>query len=568
MSCRWVTVDCALIARALDFGLCHHADGFDNKGFAAVSVPQPTSRMEGDRRAARGLSAEPTRPMRILKSDVDLTMQSSVPSDLTAPARVNRAGSWLHRLLVIALPMLDSAALIGGFALAYVIYRHYPFTPLEVMPPPLVTNLRTVIPTMALHVLTLLTVFFFARLYHQRRALSRIDQSTAIVAATSVGVTMTSGFATFFLKNSLFDIDYPRQLVLYVWGVSLFTVLIGREMHRQLTTRLRTAGYARDRVLIIGSGDIAHAIAAQIQSRPELGYEIVGTVNSMVNNAVDQQMAGVPIIGHPDQLPALIDNYAIDEVIIALPDASHKELVSLIGSCQRGRVSIKVYPDVFAYMAGSMSIDELGNMPLLSVRDMPMRGWTLTFKRGLDIFGSIIGLIVLSPLILLTAILIKLDSAGPVWFCQERTGLDGRPFPMIKFRTMRTDSEAHGPGWTIKNDPRVTRFGRWMRHSNWDEIPQLINVLLGQMSLVGPRPEQKSFVEEFREYIPRYMERHREKAGMTGWAQVNGYRGDTSIVERTKYDLYYVENWSVWFDIKIIIRTIVQTLRRTNKNAY
>jgi len=168
----------------------------------------------------------------------------------------------------------------------------------------------------------------------------------------------------------------------------------------------------------------------------------------------------------------------------------------------------------------------------------------------------------------MTAIAIKLESPGPVFFCQDRMGLDGRPFPMIKFRTMRQDAEREGPGWTKPGDPRVTRLGVFMRKTNWDELPNLINVFYGQMSLVGPRPEQPYYVQRFREYIPRYMERHREKAGMTGWAQVNGLRGDTSILERTKYDLWYVENWSLWLDIKIVIRTIFRMITRRDENAY
>jgi exopolysaccharide biosynthesis polyprenyl glycosylphosphotransferase len=202
------------------------------------------------------------------------------------------------------------------------------------------------------------------------------------------------------------------------------------------------------------------------------------------------------------------------------------------------------------------------------VRDIALRGWKLSLKRGLDIVGASLGLIFLSPLMLLTAYILQREDPGPVFFIQERMGLDGKPFPMIKFRSMRVDSEANGPGWTVENDPRVTRIGRFMRRTNWDEIPQLINVLLGHMSLVGPRPEQPHYVNQFRTQIPRYMERHREKAGMTGWAQIHGLRGDTSIPERTTYDLWYVENWSLWLDIKIIIRTIIQTITRQNKNAY
>jgi exopolysaccharide biosynthesis polyprenyl glycosylphosphotransferase len=214
-----------------------------------------------------------------------------------------------------------------------------------------------------------------------------------------------------------------------------------------------------------------------------------------------------------------------------------------------------------------LTVDDLGGLPLLGVRDIALRGWKLSLKRGLDIVGAFFGLILLSPFLLLTSVLIYLSDRGPVFFCQERVGMDGKPFPMIKFRTMRRDAERLGK-WTTPDDPRKTRLGVFMRRMNWDEFPNLINVLYGQMSLVGPRPEQKQFVEEFRETIPRYMERHREKSGMTGWAQVNGLRGDTSIEERLKYDLYYVENWSLWFDLKIILRTIAQTILFRNRNAY
>jgi len=219
-------------------------------------------------------------------------------------------------------------------------------------------------------------------------------------------------------------------------------------------------------------------------------------------------------------------------------------------------------------MSGGITVDDLNGLPLLSVRDVALRGWKLSLKRAMDMVVSFIGLIFLSPALVMTAIAIKLESPGPVFFCQDRMGLDGRPFPMIKFRTMRQDAEREGPGWTKPGDPRVTRLGVFMRKTNWDELPNLINVFYGQMSLVGPRPEQPYYVQRFREYIPRYMERHREKAGMTGWAQVNGLRGDTSILERTKYDLWYVENWSLWLDIKIVIRTIFRMITRRDENAY
>jgi len=276
----------------------------------------------------------------------------------------------------------------------------------------------------------------------------------------------------------------------------------------------------------------------------------------------------VRILGSLDELSRLVGREAVDEVIIALPNANSEDLLNVIAHCDRSTISIKVLPDQFQIMAGQLSVGELSGLPLLNLRDVALRGWKLSLKRAIDLVGSAIGLVLLSPLMFLIAILIKLDSPGPALYTQERMGLDGKRFYLFKFRTMRADAEAHGPGWTRPDDPRRTRLGAFLRRTNLDELPQLINVLLGDMSLVGPRPERPIYVEEFRKRIPRYMERHREKAGITGWAQVNGLRGDTSIEERTKYDLWYIENWSVWLDIKIILMTIWQTITGGNENAY
>jgi exopolysaccharide biosynthesis polyprenyl glycosylphosphotransferase len=457
--------------------------------------------------------------------------------------------------------VIDVIALVIAFGLGYLARQNIPLLPIT---PGVTPSFSAYIPMMIIHVLTLLVLFFFARLYHQRRAVSRFDTAYAVAASVSVGTIMTSGLITIFLKGTDIPSDYPRQMVLYVWLFSVICAVAGRDLHRRITIRARVTGVARDRVLIVGSGAAARTIAQQIQSNADLGYGIVG----MVDGRDSSEVAGVPVIGRTEDLPTLIDTYRVNEVIIALPEAPHKDLMQLIALCQRGQVSVKIYPDLFAYMAGGMSVDDLGGLPLLCVRDVALRGWKLSLKRGLDIIGASVGLVLLSPLMLLAAILIKLESPGPAFYSQERAGLDGRPFPVIKFRSMHSDAEQDGPGWTKEGDPRVTGIGRWMRANNWDELPQFINVLLGQMSLVGPRPEQTHFVQKFRADVPRYMERHREKAGMTGWAQVNGLRGDTSVEERTKYDLWYIENWSLWLDIKIILRTIIQMILRKNLNAY
>lgn len=469
----------------------------------------------------------------------------------------------VQSLLGLVLLILDVLALVTAFVLAYIARATVPLFNLPNVQPEFVLYL----PTLILQVVVVIAMFYFSRMYHLPRAVSRIDHARKVIGIVTVASLLVFGMQGILFSGTIFDLDYPRSLLFYVWIFSMVLVILGRELHQSAKQRLRRRGIGQDNLLIVGTGKIARDIARKIASNPALGYNAVGSVVSPKTKARGT-LNGIPVIGTYQDLPMLIDQCAVDQVIIALPDVQRAEVVELVTLCQRGRVDIKIYPDMFAYMAGDLSVDDLGGTPLITVRDIALRGWRLSLKRGLDMLGSFFGMVFLSPFMLLTAVLIRLESAGPVFYTQERMGLDGRPFHMVKFRTMRTDAEASGPGWTVKDDPRVTRLGRIMRKTNWDEIPQLINVLVGEMSLVGPRPERPVYVLEFREHIPRYMERHREKAGMTGWAQVNGLRGDTSIAERTQYDLWYVENWSLWLDIKIIIRTVWNTVRRRDKNAY
>jgi len=276
----------------------------------------------------------------------------------------------------------------------------------------------------------------------------------------------------------------------------------------------------------------------------------------------------VPILGSQADLARILAEHQVSDVVIALPEATHDQLLDIISVCETHHASVRIFPDLFQIIASELTIGDLDGLPLLAVRDVALRGWRLSLKRAMDIVVSAVGLTVLSPFMLLTALLIKLTSKGPVFYAQERVGLDGKPFAMLKFRSMRVGAEDDtGPVWASQDDPRRTPLGAFLRKTSIDELPQLINVLLGDMSLVGPRPERPVFVEQFKQVVPRYMERHQEKAGMTGWAQVNGLRGDTSIVERTKYDLYYIENWSLLFDIKILLRTALNAFRG-NRNAY
>jgi exopolysaccharide biosynthesis polyprenyl glycosylphosphotransferase len=416
---------------------------------------------------------------------------------------------------------------------------------------------------MLIQAATLLAVFFFIRLYHTARAVSRVDEFYQIFGGVSVGVVMAVAISGFVFKNSVLDLDFSRAMILYAWLVTILLVTLGRWLHHTLTTRLKAQGMGNDRVLIVGTSEVGNMILQKIQWNPGLGYEVVGVVET---NGATARALNVPVLGCPEQLGELIDEHEIDEVIIALPEASHQEILTLISQCKRGSVSIKLFPDVFQIMASQVSIGDLGGLPLLSVRDVALRGWRLTFKRAIDVVGSAIVLVLFAPLLLFLGILIKLDSRGPVFYAQERMGLDAKPFWCIKFRSMRSDAESDGPGWTVKDDPRRTRVGELLRRYSLDELPQLINVFVGEMSLVGPRPERPVYVNQFRRGIPRYMDRHWEKGGMTGWAQIHGLRGDTSITERTRYDVWYIENWSLRLDLKILLRTIPSIFR--DRNAY
>jgi Undecaprenyl-phosphate glucose phosphotransferase len=470
-----------------------------------------------------------------------------------------RSKTQLQTVYVLTLALTDTVMTGCAFLLAYWLRRLVPW-PEEAQAMRPWTDYTGIV---VIHVLCILVVFVSSHLYRLARMPSRIDEFYRIVASTTVATLIGVALASLLFKNSTLDMDYSRGMVLYAWVFTTAFITIGRVVHAQIRAGLRQKGWGRDRVLIVGTSDVGQMIFHKIESNPGMGYEVAGLVET---NGQKGALPGLPILGQAGDLALLIDEHQVDEVIIALPEATHQEILTLISECERGKVTIKVFPDVFQYMAGQVSIGDLGGLPLLTVRDIALRGWRLVVKRLMDVVGSACLLILLSPLMMLTALLIKLDSRGPAFYAQERMGLDGRPFRIFKFRSMRTDAEAEGPGWTVEDDPRTTRLGRFMRRINVDEFPQLINVLIGEMSLVGPRPERPVWVNQYRRSIPRYMDRHWERGGMTGWAQVNGLRGDTSITERIKYDLWYIENWSLLLDVKIIIRTVFNFFK--SPNAY
>lgn len=483
-------------------------------------------------------------------------MERSVASQ---PHLTKNKNKRVKRALLILLMVMDTAMLICAFFLGYLSRSYVPLLATLDDPP----GFEGYLPLMLVHTTSVMFVFYFARMYHQRRAISRFDMLWLILQNVSIGTVFAIAIETLAFKNSTLAFDYPRGVVLYTWTYSVLLVGIGREFNRQFVHLLQHANIGRDNVLVVGDGEVARSIVKVIRTNPSLGYNLIGAVT----DSGEGRVAKAEVIGEIEDLPALIDNHDVDQVIIAIPDATRKELVYMVSLCQRGQVDIKIYPDNFAFIAGTLTVDDLVGVPLLSVRDVALRGWKLSLKRGMDFVGACFGLVFLSPMMLLIALIIWWQDRGPIFFSQERVGLDGRPFPMIKFRTMVVNAEQLAK-WTVEGDHRITPIGKFLRRTNLDELPQLINVLYGQMSLVGPRPEQKDFVEDFRQRFPRYSERHREKAGMTGWAQVNGHRGDTPIQDRLRADLYYVENWSIWLDITIIIRTIWQTITGRSPNAY
>ena len=465
-----------------------------------------------------------------------------------------------HNFLTLSLLFADVLSIVLGFAAGFQLRVLIP------LPERAADNLHLtdLLPMLAMQIVFVCIAFFFGRMYHRQRTRYGSDEMAAVFSGISIGTLLTIAVTSLTFKTNSGTFDYSRGVMIYAWLMTILFVVVIRGTQGRLQRWLQTRGYGRTRVVVVGSGDAAAALLQRIIQTSRLGYDLVG----MICTNGDRPPLGVKAMGGVDALSEVVEREGVDEVIIAAPEATDDEMLNIISKCDRSTISIKVYPDLFQIMAGQMSIGELGGLPLLNVRDVALRGWKLVLKRGVDLLGSLFGLVFLSPMMMLVSLLVKLDSPGPVFLVQERMGLDGKRFNVFKFRSMRSDAERDGPGWTVKGDPRVTRVGRFIRRTNIDELPQFINVLIGEMSLVGPRPERPVYVEEFRKLIPRYMERHREKAGMTGWAQVNGMRGDSSIEDRTKYDLWYIENWSVWLDIKIILLTIWHTIIHDDENAY
>ncbi|HNP72552.1 MAG TPA: undecaprenyl-phosphate glucose phosphotransferase [Kouleothrix sp.] len=410
------------------------------------------------------------------------------------------------------------------------------------------------------------TTFAATGLYALKRGASRVDEAFKVVVALSLSAFVLY-LANALLSLGLFngdDLPIDQQVVALAWLAAIVLTMLLRLLYRRMLALLRQRGVDTRRVLIVGAREPGRLVYETIRRNPRLGYRIQGFLSD--HTAVGTLIDGVPVLGRTQALGKVIRATHADEVIIALSGRSSNEVLDIVALAEDESVEIKLYPDAFQLITNNeVSIGDVSGLPLIGVKNVALDNpLNRALKRMLDIVVAVLVLTFSSPLMLLIAALIRLDSRGPVFFAQERVGLDGKPFPTIKFRTMRVDAPALG-NWTTKDDPRVTGIGAFLRRYSLDELPQFMNVLRGEMSVVGPRPEQQVWVEKFSQSIPRYMRRHKLKAGITGWAQVNGLRGDTSIEERTRYDLYYIDYWSLLFDIKIIIQTAIAILQGENR---
>jgi Undecaprenyl-phosphate glucose phosphotransferase len=339
--------------------------------------------------------------------------------------------------------------------------------------------------------------------------------------------------------------------------------LLARRVLWRVLKFLRGRGLNQGRAVIVGCGRTGRLVAQRIDSNRWTGLEAVGYVDVLGKT----KPAGLPWLGEIHELPQIVARHDVDHVFVALPLARYGELPLVYSALSNLLVEVQLVPDLPQLAGMRIRHLEVDEVPFLSLRENPHYGWRRTAKRGMDLVLGSLALVLLSPLMVLLAVLIKLTSRGPVLYRQARAGLGGRTFPMLKFRSMYLDAEGvTGPVWTVRNDQRCTPLGQFMRRWSLDELPQLFNVLAGEMSLVGPRPERGVFVEKFRRQLPSYCQRHQVKSGITGWAQVNGWRGNTSLRRRLECDLYYISNWSLALDLKILLMTLYRGFR--HRNAY
>ncbi|MBP1991129.1 undecaprenyl-phosphate glucose phosphotransferase [Paenibacillus eucommiae] len=384
----------------------------------------------------------------------------------------------------------------------------------------------------------------------------------------AVQVHLISAFVLLSLLFFFKAVDISRMYLFMFFVGSVCFISIYRYMVKSFLKQFREKGYNKQFVLILGAGTLGRRFYENLKQHPELGFDVVGFLDDYAVEHERKHIHYKPILGTVDELEEILQKTLIDEVIIALPLEAHLKYGDIVRTCEKAGARTLIIPDYFDILPSKPYFDNFAGIPLINVRDIPLDEMSnRTLKRGFDLLFSLSAILITLPLLLIIAVGIKLTSPGPIIFKQERVGLNRRKFMMYKFRSMKVLSgHSSDTQWTTENDPRRTGFGTFLRKTSLDELPQFFNVLFGHMSVVGPRPERPYFVEQFKEEIPKYMVKHHIRPGITGWAQSNGLRGDTSIEDRIKHDIFYIENWSFLFDIKIIWKTVVNGF--LNKNAY
>ena len=474
-----------------------------------------------------------------------------------------------NRLLVTLYLLSDALIAMSAFILAYALRFHNGDNPITKGIPPL----RQYIDVLPFIAVVVPLGFQLQGLYRLRRGRSRVDDFFGVfvgsILAVVFGIVATLYTQTYFAAprakdTGAFEVSQAVWAIFLVINVAL--TYSSRELVREILERRWRAGIGLKRVLIAGSGELGRLVADKILEHRELGYQIIGFVD---DKATGDHLGyrGLPLLGPVEEVSEIAAREAVDHLYVALPPEQHLRMLQLIESTSRECVDVKVVPDLLQVIALRARLEDLDGVPVININDVPLQGFNTIVKRAIDIAISSAALAILAVPLGILAALVRLTSRGPVFYYQERMGLDGKSIIIVKFRSMFDDAEAGtGPVWARQNDPRVTPFGRFLRRSNLDELPQLWNVLRGDMSIVGPRPERPHFVEQFKHRIPQYMLRHKVKAGLTGWAQVHGWRGNTSIEKRIEYDLYYIENWSVRLDLKIMWLTLLRGF--FHKHAY
>ncbi len=407
-----------------------------------------------------------------------------------------------------------------------------------------------------------MVLYYYCNVYTPKRTVRRRHEIWGIIKANGIGIVIFI-LALYVIMR---EINFSRLMMVLFFCLNVGLTSFSRILLRKSLQTMRSKGYNLKHILLVGYSRSAEEYINRLHDNPQWGYVVCGILDDHVPRGT--MYKGVKVLGAIGNLDYILPENKMDEIAITLSLKDYEHLERIVDICEKSGVHTKFIPDYNSLIPTHPYTEDLMGLPVINIRYVPLTNTVnMLLKRTMDIVGSLLGIIITSPLLLAAALLVKFTSEGPVIFKQERVGLHNKPFYMYKFRSMEQQAPSEEKkAWTVKNDPRVTPVGKFLRRTSLDELPQLFNILKGDMSLVGPRPERPLFVEKFKEEIPRYMVKHQVRPGLTGWAQVNGYRGDTSIRKRIDHDIYYIENWTIGFDIKIIFMTFFTGF--INKNAY